>query len=38
MITIEITQTHPDANYSLPLSNLFTDYGQNPNYEKIHLL
>ena len=35
MITIEITQTHPDPNYALPLSNLFTDYGENPNYEKI---
>jgi len=35
MQTIIITQTHPDKNYALPLSNLFTDYGQNPNYEKI---
>jgi len=35
MQTIIITQNHPDPNYALPLNNLFTDYGKNPNYEKI---
>ena len=35
MTTIEITETHPDPNYNEPLSNLYKDYGVNPNYENI---
>ena len=37
-IVIVIKETHPDVNYSLPLSNLYKDYGDNPNYELIHFL
>jgi len=38
MQTIIITQTHPDPNYSRPISELHRDYGQNPNYTIIHNL
>jgi len=38
MQTITISQTPPDPNYSIAISELHRDYGQNPNYTTIHNL
>lgn len=38
MTTIVITETHPDVNYSMPISNLYKDYGNNPNINVKHEL